>query len=40
MELWNIKRELHVIIEHQYKVKADTIVVYKEIPIKSDYNVK
>ena len=39
-ELWNIKRELHVIIEHQYKVKADTIVVYKEIPIKSDYNVK
>ena len=40
MELWNIKRELHVIIEHQYKVKADTIVVYKETTIKSDYNVK
>jgi hypothetical protein len=35
MELWNIKRELHVIIEHQYKTTADTIVVYKEIPIKS-----
>jgi hypothetical protein len=30
MELWNIKREHRVIVEHQYKVKADTIVVYKE----------
>ena len=40
MELWNIKKEHHVIIEHQYKVKADTIVVYKERTIKSDYNVK
>jgi hypothetical protein len=35
MELWNIKREHHVIIEHQYKVTADTIVVYKEKNIKS-----
>jgi hypothetical protein len=35
MELWNIKRELHVIIEHQYKQTADTIVVYKERTIKS-----
>jgi hypothetical protein len=35
MELWNIKRELHVIIEHQYKVTADTVVVYKERTIKS-----
>lgn len=31
MELWNIKKEHHVIIEHQYKTTADTIVVYKEI---------
>jgi hypothetical protein len=30
MELWNIKREHHVIVEHQYKTMADTIVVYKE----------
>jgi hypothetical protein len=30
MELWNIKREHHVIVEHQYKGIADTIVVYKE----------
>ena len=35
MELWNIKREHRVIIEHQYKVTADTIVVYKEKIIKS-----
>jgi hypothetical protein len=35
MELWNIKREQRVIVEHQYKVKADTIVVYKERAIKS-----
>jgi hypothetical protein len=35
MELWNIKREHHVIVEHQYKVTADTIVVYKEKNIKS-----
>ncbi len=35
MELWNIKREHHVIIEHQYKVTADTVVVYKEREIKS-----
>jgi hypothetical protein len=31
MELWNIKREHHVIVEHQYKAKTDTIVVYKEV---------
>ncbi len=30
MELWNIKREHHIIVEHQYKTMADTIVVYKE----------
>ena len=35
MELWNIKREHHVIVEHQYKVTADTVVVYKERIIKS-----
>ncbi len=35
MELWNIKREHHVIVEHQYKVTADTVVVYKEREIKS-----
>jgi hypothetical protein len=35
MELWNIKREHHVIVEHQYKVTADTVVVYKERTIKS-----
>jgi hypothetical protein len=35
MELWNIKREHRVIIEHQYKVTADTVVVYKERIIKS-----
>jgi hypothetical protein len=35
MELWNIKRENHIIVEHQYKVTADTIVVYKERTIKS-----
>jgi hypothetical protein len=39
MELWNIKREHHVIVEHQYKTIADTVVVYKERtitkPIKS-----
>ncbi len=35
MELWNIKREHHVIVEHQYKVTADTAVVYKERTIKS-----
>ena len=35
MELWNIKREHRVIVEHQYKVTADTIVVYKEKNIKS-----
>jgi hypothetical protein len=35
MELWNIKKEHHVIIEHQYKVTADTVVVYKERTIKS-----
>jgi hypothetical protein len=29
MELWNIKREHRVIVEHQYKQTADTIVVYK-----------
>jgi hypothetical protein len=35
MELWNIKREHHIIVEHQYKVTADTVVVYKERTIKS-----
>ena len=40
MELWNIKREHRVIVEHQYKTIADTVVVYKERTIKSDYNVK
>jgi len=35
MELWNIKREHHVIVEHQYKVTADTVVVYKERGVKS-----
>jgi hypothetical protein len=35
MELWNIKREHHVIVEHQYKVTADMVVVYKERIIKS-----
>ena len=35
MELWNIKREHHVIVEHQYKVTADTVIVYKEREIKS-----
>ena len=35
MELWNIKREHHIIVEHQYKVTADTVVVYKEREIKS-----
>jgi hypothetical protein len=35
MELWNIKREHRVIVEHQYKQTADTIVVYKEKIIKS-----
>jgi hypothetical protein len=35
MELWNIKREHHVIVEHQYKTIADTVVVYKERTIKS-----
>jgi len=31
MELWNIKREHHVIVEYQYKgIAKDTIVVYKE----------
>ena len=35
MELWNIKREHHVIVEHQYKVTADTVVVYKEREVKS-----
>ncbi len=35
MELWNIKREHRVIVEHQYKVTADTVVVYKEKIIKS-----
>jgi hypothetical protein len=35
MELWNIKREHHVIIEHQYKVTTDTVVAYKEREIKS-----
>jgi len=35
MELWNIKREHHVIVEHRYKVTADTVVVYKERIIKS-----
>jgi hypothetical protein len=35
MELWNIKKEHHVIIEHQYKVTADTVVVYKERTIGS-----
>jgi hypothetical protein len=35
MELWNIKREHRVIVEHQYKQTADTIVVYKERTIKS-----
>ncbi len=31
MELWNIKREHHVIVEYQYKgMVNDTIVVYKE----------
>lgn len=39
MELWNIKREHHVIVEYQYKGIADTIVIYKERtivkPIKS-----
>jgi hypothetical protein len=40
MELWNIKREHHVIVEHQYKTIADTVVVYKERTIKSNYNVK
>jgi hypothetical protein len=38
MELWNIKREHHVIVEHQYKVTADTVVVYKEREIKSKGN--
>ena len=34
MELWNIKREHHVIVEYQYKgIAKDTIVVYKEITI-------
>ncbi len=40
MELWNIKREHHVIVEHQYKVTADTVVVYKERIIKSNSMVK
>ena len=35
MELWNIKREQRVIVEHQYKVTADTVVVYKEREVKS-----
>ncbi len=35
MELWNIKREHHVIVEHQYKTIADTVVVYKERVIKN-----
>jgi hypothetical protein len=35
MELWNIKREQRVIVEHQYKVTTDTVVVYKERTIKS-----
>jgi hypothetical protein len=35
MELWNIKREHRVIVEHQHKVTADTIVVYKEREVKS-----
>jgi hypothetical protein len=35
MELWNIKREHRVIVEHQYKVTADTVVVYKEREVKS-----
>lgn len=30
MELWNIKREHRVIVEHQYKVIADTIYITKE----------
>jgi hypothetical protein len=34
MELWNIKREHRVIVEHQYKVTADTVVVYKERVVK------
>jgi hypothetical protein len=38
MELWNIKRELHIIVEHQYKVTADTIVVDKEISKKQPIN--
>ncbi len=40
MELWNIKREHHVIVEHQYKATADTVVVYKERIIKSKSMVK
>ena len=40
MELWNIKREHHVIIEHQYKTIADTVVVYKERTIKSKSNIE
>jgi hypothetical protein len=40
MELWNIKREHRVIVEHQYKVTADTVVVYKERIIKSKSMVK
>ena len=40
MELWNIKREYRVIVEHQYKVTADTVVVYKERIIKSKSMVK
>jgi hypothetical protein len=40
MELWNIKREHHVIVEHQYKVTADTVVVYKERTIKSKSNIE
>jgi hypothetical protein len=38
MELWNIKKEHHIIVEHQYKVTADTIVVDKEISKKQPIN--
>jgi hypothetical protein len=36
MELWNIKTKHQIIVEHQYKQTADTIVVYKERTIKAE----
>jgi hypothetical protein len=38
MELWNIKKEHYIIVERQYKVTADTIIVYKEISKKQPIN--